>query len=127
MYYSNEIDSIDYFNAINKIMKNFQKTRIVQPISSGSLCQKIIHEVVLLAEYIIKEKKIEYIQEMTKNEWSIPLQLAVDKIKKNLNINNNKDNTINTSLQEILCNYCSGKYLKIDSDTKEKITKEICG
>ncbi|EAH4870982.1 hypothetical protein D6148_01785, partial [Campylobacter jejuni] len=113
-----------YFNTINKILIEFEKNRSIPPLSSLP-CQKIIHEIVLFADYIIKNKKNNY-TELINDEWSEALQLITEKIKKKLDITY-ENNRIHTSLQEILRDYSNNKYLKIDSDTKEKITKEICG
>lgn len=124
MFYKNTNTKI-HFNSISKMLIEFEKNRSVPPLISSLPCQKIIHEIVLFADHIIKDKENDYI-EFIEDEWSEALQLITGKIKKKLNIiyENNK---IHTSLQKILRDYHSGKYLNIDSYTKEKFTKEICG
>ncbi|WP_126219240.1 hypothetical protein [Campylobacter jejuni] len=108
-----------------KLLSRFKKSRKILPLVSNLPCQKIIHEVVLFADYLTKIKKDKYII-FIDNEWSIPLHFIVNKIRKQLNITHKYDK-ISTSLQKILRDYHSDKYPEINSYTKEKFTKEICG
>ncbi|EDP3553139.1 TPA: hypothetical protein R5447_000565 [Campylobacter jejuni] len=87
--------------------------------------KKLYMKLCFLQIILSKIKKNNY-TELINDEWSEALQLITEKIKKKLDITY-ENNKIHTSLQEILRDYSNNKYLKIDSDTKEKITKEICG